>query len=415
MSPKVLTSDELLDVFVAGSTIYLPGSVAEIAYLQTALAADPERLRDVNLVSCLIPGLNSFDYAALHPRASVTTFLFPPALRASFEAGRVRVLPLQYSNIAAYLAALAPDVAILHLTPPADGQCSFGVCADFGPIVAPGAKRRVGVLNPHLPRPLVGPTIAFEALDAVIEIAAPPPFQTEAEPSAELSTVAARVAGLIPNGAVVQSGIGAAPTALWRALESHQGLRVHSGMITEGVLRAYDAGALASTGHIAGFASGGPAFLARFDGSDLVRFADVRTTHGAETLGAIDNLFAVNSGLEVDLFGQANIEWQGERLISGVGGAPDFARAAPKTKGGRSVLALPATARGGSISRISLRLGGPAVSLGRSEVDTVVTEFGVAELRWLSLDERAEALIAIAAPQHRSALSDGWAETRKRL
>jgi acyl-CoA hydrolase len=414
VSPKSLSPGDLLDAIAPGSTIYIPGSVAEISFLHAALSAEPDRLRDVMIVSCLIPGLNSFDYAGLHPTTKVTTFLFPPALRPSFEAGRVRVLPLQYTNIAAYLADLAPDVAILHLTPPANGRCSFGVCADFGPIVAGRAKRRIGVINPNLPRPLIGPTIAFEDLDAVVELPAPPLIHAETEPGADLVALASKVAALIPDGAVVQSGIGAAPTALWRALESHRGLRVHSGMITEGVLRAYDAGALVASGHIAGFASGGAEFLARFDGWDAFEFADARITHGADSLARIDSLYGVNSGLEVDLFGQANIEWQGDRLISGVGGAPDFARAAPKT-GGRSILALPSTARGGSISRISLKLGGPAVSLGRSEVDTVVTEYGVAELRWRSLDERAEALIAIAAPQHQAALAEGWTETRKRL
>ncbi len=121
---------------------------------------------------------------------------------------------------------------------------------------------------------------------------------------------------------------------------------------------------------------------------------------------------AVNSALEIDLFGQVNLEWQGGKLVSGVGGAPDFARAAAMSTNGRAMILMPATARGGSISRIVPRLAAPAVSLPRSAVDTIITEHGTADLRALSLDERADALIAIAAPERRDALAGEWRDLR---
>jgi acyl-CoA hydrolase len=117
----------------------------------------------------------------------------------------------------------------------------------------------------------------------------------------------------------------------------------------------------------------------------------------------------------VDLFGQANIEWRSGRLVSGLGGAPDFARAARASPGGRAILALPATAAGGSVSRIVARLDAPAVSLARDDADLVVTEHGVADLRGAAMEARAEALIAIAAPEHRDRLAEAWAALRRRL
>jgi acyl-CoA hydrolase len=415
VSPRRITLPKLLDHFRPGARIYIPGATGELTGLAHALEADPGRLAQVELVSCLVPGMNQFDYAALHPDARMTTFLLPPQLRASFEAGRVRVLPLAYSMIAGHLATLGPDVAILHLTPPVDGQCSFGTCADFGPIVMDSAFRLVGVINPLMPRPKYVPTLPYAALDEVLEM--PEAAQPVRYPviSPEVLRLADHVAGLVSNGAAVQTGIGAAPDAVWRALKDHRGLRLRSGMVTDGFLQACEAGVMARTGHVAGVAYGDSALLKCLDGSAIVRFGDVRTTHGAASLARVTGLVSINSALEVDLFGQANLEWQSGRLISGVGGAPDFNLAARRSVGDRAVLALPSTAKGGTISRITARLSSPTASLGRAEVDVVVTEHGVAPLAGRSLDERAEALLAITAPQHRRALEVAWTELRRKL
>jgi acyl-CoA hydrolase len=177
-----------------------------------------------------------------------------------------------------------------------------------------------------------------------------------------------------------------------------------------------EAGALDPDGeHVTGLALGSAAFYRFLVESDLIAFADTRMTHGAAALSTVDRFTSINSALEIDLFGQANIEWRGERLVSGVGGAPDFVRAARRSPGGRSIIALASTAGGGKIARIVPRLASPTVSISRSDVDTVVTEFGVAALADRSMDERAEALIAIAHPDHRAALADDWGRLRARL
>ncbi len=403
-----MTPEALLDHFRPGAVIYIPGGVGELACLHDLLAGEPDRMQGVTLVSGLIPGINDFDYAALHAEARLRVFMMSGALRGSFEAGRVELMPLAYTDTAAYLAALQPDLAILHVTPPQDGLCAFGVSTDFGPIVAASARKRIGIVNRRMPRPTLGATLPVEALDGVLEIDEPIRTYAEPPPTPEVEALAAYVARLVPNGAVVQTGIGAAPTAVWRALERHEGLTLRSGMVTDGFLRAYQAGAVVERGHLAGIAMGGQPLLDWLDGQDKLAFADVFATHGAEALGGVANFTAINSALEVDLFGQTNLEWQGGRPISGVGGAPDFVRAARRSPGGRAIAALPSTARGHSISRIVPRLTMPTVSLARSEADTVVTEYGVAELRGLSQEDRAQALIAIAHPDHRGDLATQW-------
>ena len=409
MSPTRLTLTTWLDDLRPGAQVYIPGASGELASLRQALQDDPERLDGVTLTSCLVPGMNSLDYAALHAGVGLNTFLLPPPLRASFESGRVQVRPLAYSAIARYLAAAAFDVAFLNLTPAQNGVCGFGACADFGPIVARTAKRRIGVLNTALPRPVSTPGLALDDLDGVIEVHDPMGAAAVAAPSPDMQALAQRVVALVPDGAAIQTGIGSAPAAVWSALQQHRGLRLYSGMVTNGFLDALEAGAMAQDGHVAGVAFGDAALYAALDRSSRVRFADVHATHGPG-LDGVEGLVAINSALEVDLLGQANLEWLNGRLVSGVGGAPDFTRAAQLSPGGRSILALPATARGGGLSRIVPRLTSPGVSIPRNAIDTVVTEYGAADLKALSMDQRAAALIAIAAPQHREALDRAWRE-----
>jgi acyl-CoA hydrolase len=408
----------LLDELRPGRAVYIPGATAEPLSLRAALAADPERAAGVRFISCLVPGMNDFDYAALTPTTSATTFLMPPAMRASLQAGRVRLLPLPYSEIAEHLATRAEiDVAVFHLAPPdADGMASVGVAADFAPLVWSRAKRRIALINPAMPVMPRAPRLPIAEADLVVEAEGPLIEGGGAPEGAETLALAEQVAALVPDGSAIQFGIGGAPAAVLAKLTGRRGLTIRSGMAIEAVRALAEAGALAPDGeHIAGVALGSTDFYRFLAETDLVRFADTRITHGAASLAGVERFVSINSALEVDLFGQANLEWRGERVVSGVGGAPDFVRAARRSAGGRSIIALASTAGGGAISRIVPRLASPTVSISRSDIDTVVTEHGVAELADRSLDERAQALIAVAHPDHRAALADDWAALRARL
>lgn len=407
-------SNALLDLFTPGSTIYLPGATGESLALAGALKAEPERLRGVNIVSCLLPGMNRFDYAALDDEARVTTFLLPPALRASFEAGRVRAVPMSYSSIARQLAnGPMLDVAIAHVAAPdANGNASLGIAADFTPIAWANARSRVAIINPAMPS-VPGPTINLADADVVVEMAAPLIHADVVAEAPDLTRIAALAAEFVPDGAAIQVGIGGAPSAIWSHLTSHRNLRIRSGMVTDGARLLDDAGALAlDQPHMAGIAYGSLDFYTWLSSTGRVTLAPASITHDVPKLAALDMFMAINSAVEVDLLGQANLEWQGGRFSSGVGGAPDFARAAQLSAGGRSLILLPATAKGGTISRIVPRLGTPTVSLPRSEVELVITEHGAADLRGLAIDERAAALIAVAAPEWRPQLEAEWSEIR---
>jgi acyl-CoA hydrolase len=418
MDPKSSqASDQALAEFRPGLRVYIQGGVGEPLALRDLLSGAPEALAGVSITACLLPGMNEFDYAELHPNAELTTFLLPAGARGSFETGRVKVRPLPYSQITAAIAADPPfDLAIFQVTAPdAEGLCSFGPCADFPGLIWPRARRRLAFINSWLPRAPRGPTIPIGAIDVTIEAEGPfivgPP---EGEPGAELDLIAGHVAALVPDGAAIQTGIGGAPAAAVGRLTDRRGLVVRSGLLTEGYRALATAGALdPDADHITGMALGSEDFM-RWAAARFI-FADATVTHGAAVLAATPRLFALNSALEVDLFGQANLEWRAGRLASGLGGAPDFARAARRSAGGRAVLALPSTARSGAISRIVARLAAPTVSIPRDDTDLVVTEHGVADLRGTTLDERARALIAVAAPAHREALAAAWTAMRRTL
>jgi acyl-CoA hydrolase len=266
-----------------------------------------------------------------------------------------------------------------------------------------------------MPRMRRGPRLLLCEADMVLEVECPLVTAPEAATSQTLQIIARQVADLIPHGAAIQAGIGGAPGALWPHLRAHRDLTLRSGMANEDLRDLAESGALRPGGdHRVGIAYGSSDFYRYLADSDLVAFDTTIATHGHAALAGVSRLHAVNSALEIDLLGQVNSEWQDGRLTSGVGGAIDFARAARASAGGRSIIALPATAKQAAVSRIVTRLQVPA-SMARSDIDTVVTEHGVAMIRNLGLDARAEALIAIAAPGFRSQLREEWSRVRPQI
>ena len=408
----------LLDHLRPGMSVYLPGASGEILALARALSEEPDKAEGVHFTSCLVPGINeTLDYAALTPSTRVSTFMLPAVMGGSLAAKRVNLLPLTYYGAARHIAAQNFDLALAHVTPPdAQGRCSLGIASDFATIAWKQARRRVLVVNPAMPRQPRALTIAANEADATVTLEGSIVEQDDRPARATARAIARRVAELVPDKAHVQAGIGGAPGAIWDQLTSHRELVLRSGLVTPGFRHLAEAGVLAQGGdHVVGIALGPREFYDWLTEADLVRFATTFETHGHSALASLPNLVSINSALEVDLFGQVNVEWQGSRLSSGVGGGPDFMRAAQASTGGRSIVALPAAARQGSVSRVVARLHKSSTSIARSDVDTIITEHGVAELRGMGLDERAEALICVAAPEFRDGIAAEWDRLRSKI
>ena len=413
----------LVDALQPGQRVYVPSFSAESALLHDELRADPERARGVTFCCVQFPGIDSIDYLALHPEARQVAYFMSPAIRAGLGGptgpaqGRAELLSLDYLGIVRHLQDEPPvDLAIAQLTPPdADGYCSPGVAADFLPLVWARAKRRIAHLNPGLPRTRGSFRVHVSELDFSVEAEAPLLDFTDPRTGALEARIGAHVAPLVRDGDTLQFGIGAVPLALAAALSSHRRLRFHGGMIASGLQTLWEAGAMDFDARITTGVVLGDSRLRDFAARlEPLWLTDVTQTHGVAALAAIPRLIAINAAVEVDLFGQVNSERAGGVIQAGAGGLPAFAQGALASPGGRLVICLPATARRGEVSRIVPALDAQALcTVPRSLADAIVTEHGVAELRGLSLDARAQALIAIAAPEHRAALSSAWDQIRR--
>ena len=413
--PRRLDATTLFDHLRPGTEVYAPGCAGHSALFQSWLEQAPERSAGVRYTGVHIPTVNRFDFAGLHPRARHRGIFLSGDLRASWLDGRIDYLPMTYSGTWSWLSGEARfDLALLQVSPPdAAGECSLGVACDFTPGAWPRSARILAHVNPAMPR-TGGPGVPWSRLHAVVEQEAPLLEAADPPPDPAMDAVAARVAGLVPDGATLQLGLGRLQSALLRALRGRRGLRIHSGMVSDGLLDLVDDGALAAGpgAVVAGVAIGTRALYERV--ARQVDFRDVGHTHDHGVLRAIPRLVAVNSALSVDLLGQVNGEFLNGRQVSGVGGLPDFLRAARQSPGGRGIVALPSCTPSGQSRIVDLLPPGP-VSVPRMDADCIVSEHGVADLRHIDVHARARAIIGIAAPGHREALEGAWHELARRL
>jgi acyl-CoA hydrolase len=419
--PAVLDRETFNAALRPGLRVYAPGCGGHSALFERWLRETPDRADGVEFCGVHIPGVNRFDFGALHPNARMRNIFLAPEWRATWASGRFALQPLAYSQFVRQLAATAFDLALVQVAPAdAAGEYSLGIAADFTPAALQGARRVFAHVNPRMPR-TQGPTIPAARIDAIVEADTPLLELPDAEPDATLARLASQVAGLVADGDTLQFGLGRMQAAVLRALVGRRGLRVHSGMVSDSLLRLEAAGALATRDAAdppvtCGVALGTPALYAALADPALARFAPVSYTHDHGVLRAIDRFKSINGAIAVDLLGQVAAETVDGAQVSGIGGLTDFARGARSAAGGRSIIALLSSARGGSLSRIVPRLGEDDITgVARLDVDTVVSEHGVAEIGALDVDARAAALVAIADPAHREALREAWARQRARL
>lgn len=393
--------------------IYINGCAGEAVGLAEAMADAPELAAGVTFVGAWVPGINLTDWASLHAEAQAETTFLPPSLRPSFEDGRTRILPMAYSATWDWICTTPLDGAVLMVSPPDnDGNVSLGISPDFGPAILARTNLPVlGILNPQMPAVPNSVTVhqsRFAALveheRALIEVAPQrlaPGFQR----------IAAHVAGLVPERGVLQFGIGNVQQAVLAAVSGLRGVSIHSGIVSDPVADLLDTD---DTLRVAtGVAVGTKRLYDRLAKETRVRFLPVSETHFVHKLAAISRFTAINSVIEVDLFGQANAEFIGGRQVSGTGGLTDFLRGARASEGGVGITALLSTAQSGAVSRIVPRLPQVATSVTRADMDWVVTEHGAVRLHGLDLDGRASALISIADPAHQAALANAWDEMRR--
>lgn len=416
--PRLVSCDALSSLVRPDELVYVPGaSGAPLAFV-SSLLAHREHQKDLRLLTSYVPGINTLEMASMDASVCVTGLFMHPGLQAAQRSGQYRYLPLSYAGFVRHiLDRVEPDLAVVQLAPPdAEGNCSLGPAVEFMPAVLQKTRRVLGLINHQTPRIKGAASIHYSQLDHACEVDTPlPTYDTESSPITE--AIAQHIAPLVPDGSALQIGLGKVPMALSRLLCDRRMLRLHSGMLSDGLLDLARAGALdPDFPHTTCALVGSTELYRQIADFDRVRVLGCEVTHNPRVLLDLDNFVSVNSALEVDLFGQCNLEHADGRAISGAGGAPDFARAARLSAGGRSIVALNATHHGGKGTRIVPCLDEKAItSISRVDVDHVVTEYGVANLSGASVHERAQAIIAVAGPAFRDELTRAWTRIAARL
>jgi acyl-CoA hydrolase len=333
-------------------------------------------------------------------------------LRTLTAAGKLGIVPCHVSQIGPMIeqGIIGCDVAFVQVSPAdADGNHSYGLIGDFVQAMVAKARVVIAEVNDQVPF-TYGDTLHASRIHCAVHVSRPPVEVAAAKIGETDEAIAKFAAAYIEDGAVLQTGVGAVPDAILRLLLDRRDLGVHSGMLGDGLVDLVEAGVITNARKAIdkGVSING-AFIGTRRLYDFahrnksIRMCSTAYTHDAAVLAQLDRLVTINSALEVDLSGQVNAEQSGSAYLGGTGGQVDFVRAGARSRGGRSIIALSATAKGGSISKIVTGLAGP-VTTARSDVDVIVTEFGAAELKGQTLAERARRLIAIAHPNFREEL-----------
>ena len=332
-----------------------------------------------------------------------------PALKGAAR-DRLDFVPMQMRSVYDYLARDV-DVVLLQAARDANGDLRVGPNLDFVEAALASASTLIVEINAGFTAPC-GSLLLDESR---IDLAVPSDRSLPSIAAPEIDDAAAAigdlVAGLIRDGDCIQTGIGSIPAAILSRLNERNDLGLHGGLLDEGGMSLIEGGNVTGSRkkidrgvHVTGMALGTDRLYAWLAEAPEVGFRGANHTHEVSVIRQLDNFVSINSAVEVDLFGQVNAEYAGGRQLSGTGGSVDFMRGARASTGGRSIIAMNATARAGAVSRIVPKV--ELVTALRTDVDLVVTEHGVARLDGRSVAERVDALIGIAAPEFRDALRD---------
>jgi 4-hydroxybutyrate CoA-transferase len=411
---RCVSADEAVKVIKSGDRVILGHACGEPQLLTEAMVKRKDSLENVEVVHMVAMGKAEYAQPGMEPHFRHNALFVGATTRAAVNEGRADYTPCFFYEIPRLFEKELPiDVALVQVSPPDEhGYCSFGISVDYTKPAAQAAKIVIAEVNDQMPRTHGDSFLHVSDFDFFVEnstplIQLPRPKITEVE-----QAIGENIASLIEDGSTLQLGIGAIPDAVLLFLKEKVDLGIHTEMFSDGVVELVEAGVVTNkrkTLHpnkmVANFLMGTQKLYDFVHDNPAVAMFPVDYTNDPYVVGQNDKMVSINSALQVDFTGQVCADTIGPRQFSGVGGQVDFVRGAARSKGGKSIIALPSTASGGKISRIvSVLTEGAGVTTSRNDVHYVVTEYGIANLRGKSVRQRAEALIAIAHPDFRAEL-----------
>lgn len=422
---KKCSLEEAVSVVKSKDRVYVSGNAASPSKLMGALALRKEELQDVEITHVLLFGDDPLSKPGMEGHFRHNSLFVGPADRKAISEGKADYIPVFLYEIPSLfrLGLLPIDVAFMHLSPPDEhGFMSYGVECLASKAAAETAKIVVAQVNDKMPRTLGDSFIHTSRIAKIVEISEDLP-ELEPIPFTEVEKkIGSYVASLVEDGSTLQLGIGGIPNAALKAMFGKKDLGIHTEMVSDGIIEAIDEGVITGskkTLHnskvIATFYLGSKRLYEAINNNPTFETHPTDYTNHPYIIGQNYRMVAINSAIEVDLTGQVCSDSIGTRIYSGFGGQVDFIRGAAQSEGGKPIIALPSTAKGGKLSKIvpTLQVGAGVVTT-RADVHYVVTEYGIAYLHGKNLRQRAEALIAIAHPDFRQTLEQD-AKERKLL
>jgi len=411
---KLTTAAEAVKKIKSGDRVSLAHAAGEPSHIVDAMVANYAAYRDVEIVHMVPRGGAEYAQPGMEAHFRHNALFVGAKTRKTVQDGHGDFTPCYFSQVPHIWGRTLPlDVAIIHVSLPDEhGYFSLGVSVDYSKHALEQAKLVIAQVNKHMPRTLGDSFVHVSQMDYIVEFDQPiltlqPPEIGDVE-----RAIGENCAKLIQDGDCLQLGIGAIPDAVLLFLKDKKDLGIHTEMFSDGVVSLVEAGIINNskknfnTGKmLACFLMGTEKLYNFADNNPMVSMHPASYTNDPYIAGQNDNLVAINSCVQIDLLGQVCSETVGMTQISAVGGQVDFVRAAAISKGGRSIMAMPSTTKDGKISKIvSVLDEGAAVTTNRYDVEYVVTEYGIANLKYRSVRDRARMLIEIAHPNFRESL-----------
>jgi acyl-CoA hydrolase/GNAT superfamily N-acetyltransferase len=412
---KQLSSHDALAPIRNGARVLIGSGCATPQKLVEALAARGPALYDVEIIHILTFGVAPYARAQLLENFRHNALFIGPNVREAVNAGVADYTPIHLSEIPELFRKrrVHLDAALVQVTPPdRHGFCSLGVSVDIVKAAVESADYVVAEVNPNMPRTFGDSFVHLSELDALVESDLPILEHDNPPPSETSMQIGRLIASMVEDGATLQTGIGEIPSAVLAALGDKRDLGMHTEMFTEAVISLIESGVLNGRCKtlrpgkiVSSFCFGTRRLYDYIDDNPILEMRPTEFTNDPFRISQNAKMVAISSALEIDLTGQICADSIGARFYSGFGGQLDFMRGAARSEGGKPIIALPATARNGTLSRIVPTLApGAGVVTTRADVHFVVTEFGVADLHGKTVRERALALINIVHPDFREEL-----------
>ncbi len=412
---NVITPEEAVKVVRSGDRIFVSSGCATPEVLLKALVTRAPELSDVELVHLLTFGVAPYVDEQFEGSFRHNAFFIGKNVREAVNKGRADFTPIFLGEIPNlfYSGQMRLDVAMVMVSQPdAFGYCSLGIHPDLAVSAIKSAKVVIAQLNKRMPRVHGNTFVHVSRINYFVEHNAPLTELPTVEIDDTSMAIARHVASLINNESTLQMGIGNIPNAVLTLLDNHRDLGVHTEMFSDGVVKLVEADVINNRQKglhpgkaVASFAMGSKALYDYLDDNPHFEFHPTEYVNSPRLIAENKNMVSINSAIQVDLTGQVCADSMGSTFYSGIGGQVDFIRGAAMSEGGKPIIALPSTARKGTLSRIVTELEpGAGVVTSRGDVHYVVTEFGVAYLHGKTIRERAIALIEIAHPDFRADL-----------